>query len=56
MAWQRGVMAAFFVMAVVLLSNEHESQFLGMLPYLLLLACAMLLLLERNDERHESRR
>ncbi|HEV8397155.1 MAG TPA: DUF2933 domain-containing protein [Vicinamibacterales bacterium] len=52
MTWQRCLIAVLFSIAVTLLWNEHESHFLGILPYLLLLACPLLHLF---GHRHEQR-
>jgi DUF2933 family protein len=52
MTWQRCLMALLFSIAVTLLWNEHESHFLGILPYLLLLACPLLHLFGYRHERH----
>jgi hypothetical protein len=42
MTWQRGLMVGCFAVATVLLWEDHESQFLSVVPYLLLLACPLL--------------
>ena len=42
MTWQRWLMVGCVTVAVVLLSDDHQSQFLGLVPYLLLLACPLL--------------
>ena len=52
MTWYRWLMAVFFTAAVVLLWEEHESHFLQMLPYLLLLACPLLHLFGHRHEHH----
>jgi hypothetical protein len=50
--WQRCLMAVLFSIAVILLWQEHESHFLGILPYLLLLACPLLHLFGHRHEHH----
>ena len=54
MTWQRCLMVVFFSIAVILLSKEHESHFLSILPYLFLLACPLLHLFGHRH-RHHSR-
>jgi hypothetical protein len=52
MTWQRCVMAAAFVVAVILLWQDHESHLLNILPYLLLLACPLLHLFGHRPGHH----
>ena len=45
------IFGAFAVMAVVLLWQEHRAHLLGVIPYLILLACPLMHLLQRHGHR-----
>ena len=45
------IFVAFGVMAVVLLWEEHRAHLLGVIPYLILLACPLMHLLHRGHHR-----
>ena len=49
------VFVAFGLMAVVLLWQEHRAHMLGVIPYLILLACPLMHLLHRGHH-HGHRR
>lgn len=47
------VLIAFALMAVLLLWQEHRAHLLGVIPYLILLACPLMHLLHRRGHRHD---
>jgi hypothetical protein len=53
MTWQRWLMVGCFAAAVALLWQDHESHFLSLIPYLLLLACPLLHLFGHRHGHHE---